>query len=108
MELTSVQTAALERLVARGYTLVAFPLYAASAIGVRRDSFAVLLTPVAGGGLRVLGDPCYLIDGNLSVRVHRNAREWFVWKSNSAEATPDLLAQLSRFSKELLDLLSAW
>ena len=106
LELTPVQTAALERLVAHGYTPVTFPLYS-SAIGVRRDSFAALLTPFAGGGLRVLGDPCVLIDGNLSVRVHRNAREWFVCKSKSAEATPDLLAQLSRFSKELSDLLSA-
>jgi hypothetical protein len=106
LELTPVQTAALERLVARGFTLVAFPLYA-SAIGVRRNSFAALLVPVAEGGLRVLGEPCYLIDGNLTVRVLRGGRQWFVWKSKSAEATPDLLTELSRFSEELLDLLSA-
>lgn len=105
LELTPVQTAALERLVARGFTLVAFPLYA-SAIGVRRNSFAALLVPVAGGGLRVLGEPCYLIDGNLTVRVRRGGRQWFVWKSKSTEATPDLLAQLNSFSEELLDLLS--
>lgn len=106
LELTPVQTAAIERLVARDFTLVAFPLYA-SAIGVRRNSFAALLVPVAEGGLRVLGEPCYLIDGNLTVRVRRGDRQWFVWKCKSAEATPDLLAQLSRFSEELLHLLSA-
>jgi hypothetical protein len=106
LELTPVQTAALERLVARGFTLVAFPLYA-SAIGVRRNCFAALLVPVAEAGLRVLGEPCYLIDGNLTVRVRRGDGQWFVWKSKSAEATPDLLAQLGRFSEELLDLLSA-
>ena len=106
LELTRVQTAALERLVAHGFTLVAFPLYA-STIGVRRDSFAALLLPVAEGGLRVLGEPCFLLDGNLTVRVRRGGRQWFVWKSRSAEATPDLLSQLSRFSEELLELLSA-
>ena len=106
LELTPVQTVALERLVAHGFTLVAFPLYA-SAIGVRRNSFAALLVPAIQGGLRVLGEPCFLLDGNLTVRVRRGGRQWFVWKSKSAEATPDLLAQLSRFSEELLDLLSA-
>jgi hypothetical protein len=105
-ELTPVHTAILERLVARGFTLVAFPLYA-SAIGVRRDSFAALIEPLATDGLRVLGEPCYLIDGNLTVRVHRGAAQWFVWKSKSVEATPDLLAQLSRFSEDLRNALSA-
>ena len=106
LELTPVQTAALERLVARGFTLVAFPLYA-SAIGVRRNSFAALLVPAAEGGLRVLGEPCYLIDGNLTVRVRRAGCQWFVWKSKGAEATPELLAQLGRFSKDLLEAMSS-
>lgn len=105
-ELTPVHTAILERLVARGFTLVAFPLYA-SAIGVRRDSFAALLEPMVGDGLRVLGQPSYLIDGNLTVRVNRGAAQWFVWKSKSVEATPDLLAQLTRFSEDLQHALGA-
>jgi len=105
LALTPVQTAALERLVARGFTLAAFPLYA-SAIGVRRNSFAALLVPAAEAGLRVLGDPCYLIDGNFTVRVRRGELQWFVWKSKSAKATPDLLAELGRFSKELLEVLA--
>ena len=57
-ELTPLQIAALDRLVARGFQLVAFPLYA-SAIGVRRDCFAALLMPVEGDGLRILGEPYY-------------------------------------------------
>ena len=105
-ELTLSHTATLERLVARGFTLIAFPLYA-SAIGVRRNSFAALLVPIADGGLRVLGDPCYSIQGNLAVRVHRGGRDWFVWKTKSVEATPDLLAELKRFSEDLLESLSA-
>jgi hypothetical protein len=86
--------------------LVAFPLYA-SAIGVRRDSFAALLVPAENGALRLLGDPCYLIDGNLSVQVQRAGIRQFVWKSKSIEATPELLAQLGSFAKELREMLNA-
>jgi hypothetical protein len=104
-DLTPPQTAALERLVASGFHLVAFPLYA-SAIGVRRDSFAALLVPVENTGLRLLGPPCYLMDGNLSVLVQRAGSRHFVWKTKNVEATPDLLGQLSRFAKDLQKLLS--
>lgn len=103
-ELTPAQIAILERLAARGFAIVAFPLYA-SAIGVRRGSFAVLLVPVEGGALRILGDPCYLIDGNLSVRVSRKGRSMFVWKSREVEATAELSAELSRFAADVSELL---
>jgi hypothetical protein len=105
-ELTPLQTAVLERLVTRGFHLVAFPLYA-SAIGVRRDSWAALLTPEEGRGLRVLGKPSYLMDGNLTVQVERCGSPYFVWKSRSVEATAELLAQLSQFAKDLQEALSA-
>jgi hypothetical protein len=103
-ELTPAQFSILERLASRGFNIVAFPLYA-SAIGVRRGLFAVLLVPVDGGSLRILGDPCYLIDGNMSVRVTRNGRSAFVWKSREVEATPDLLAELGRFAADVSALL---
>jgi hypothetical protein len=90
--------------VACGFTLVAFPLYA-NAIGVRRDSFAALLIPEKDQGLRVLGAPGYLIDGNLAVLIHRDGAR-FVWKKKSVEATPALLAQLAEFGGELEQLLS--
>jgi hypothetical protein len=95
----------LRRLVTRGFHLVAFPLYA-SAIGVRRDSFAALLIPAEAGGLRVLGQPCYLIDGNMSVLVKRAGQRQFVWKSKAVEATSSVLAELHRFAEELQALLS--
>ena len=106
-ELTPLQTAVLERLVERGFRLVAFPLYA-SAIGVRRDSCAALLVPVDGGGLRLLGEPCYLLDGNLSVQVLRAGSRQFVWKGKSLDATPERLAQLDQFSDDLQHALSGW
>jgi hypothetical protein len=106
LELTSAQRLALEGLVARGFTLVAFPLYA-TAVGVRRDQFAALLTPIDKGGWRLLGDACYLIEGNLGVRVQRDGRQWFVWKSKRVEATQELLSQVKRFSDELSEFLTS-
>jgi hypothetical protein len=105
-EPTPLQTATLERLVARGFHLVAYPLYA-SAIGVRRDGCAALLVPVDGDGFRLLGQPCYLIEGNLSVRVQRPGGPHFVWKDKSVPATSGLLAQLTQFAEELQAALSA-
>jgi hypothetical protein len=104
LELTPTQRAILERLAARGFALVAFPLFA-SAIGVRRGSFAALLVPAEGGGFRFLGQACYLIDGNLSVRIARNGRSLFVWKGREVEATPALLAELASFSAAVAGLL---
>ena len=103
--MTPLQAAQLRRLVTSGFRLVAFPLYA-SAIGIRRDSFAALLVPAEGGNLRMLGQPCYLIDGNLSVQVVRAGRRQFVWKGKAVEATSDLLEQLCQFAEELQTLLS--
>jgi hypothetical protein len=103
-ELTPTQIAVLERLAARGFSFVAFPLYA-SAIGVRRGEFAALLTPVEGGAMRLFGDACYLIEGNLAVRVTRKNGPMFVWKKREVEATPERLAELAKFSADVAELL---
>jgi len=102
--LTPAHLPALERLVSRGFTIAAFPLYA-SAVGVRRGNFAMLVMPAEGGALRPLGEACYLIDGNFSVRVTRDGRPLFVWKKREEEATPELLAELGRFATEVSELL---
>jgi hypothetical protein len=103
-ELTPAHVAILERLVAHGFTPVAFPLYA-SAIGVRRGSFAALLAPGDQAALRLMGEPCYLIGPNLAVRTRRQGQPVFVWKDKSVEATPELLQELDRFSADLGALL---
>jgi len=92
--------AILERLVSQGFSLVAFPLYA-NAVGVRKGSCAALLDPVANGGFRFFGEPCVLLDGNLSVRITEKGKSWFVWKNQRLEATPERLAELQRFVAEL-------
>ena len=104
LELTPQQTAVLERLLARGFQPVAFPLYA-NAVGVRKGDCAALLGPVGSGGLCLLGQPSYLVDDNLSVRVTRGSRQWFVWKKNQVEVTPERRAELEQFTAELAALL---
>ena len=104
-ELTPTQIAALQRLLAQGFSPVVIPLYP-NFIAVRRDAYAVLLAPVEAGGLCFYGEACYLIDGNLSVRVHRGGRDWFVWKGRQVEATPELLAARKQFLDDVARVLN--
>jgi hypothetical protein len=99
-ELTQQQVAILERLVSNGFSIVAFPLYA-NAVGVRRGSCAALLEPVPGGEFRLFGEPCVLLEGNLTVRVKDKEQSWFVWKKQRIDATPERLAELTSFVSEL-------
>ena len=105
-ELTAQQVAILERVVAAGFSVVAFPLYA-NAVGVRKRSCAALLEPLPGTGFRLFGEPCVLLDGNLTVRVADAGKSWFVWKKLRVEATVARLAELERFVSELKILLEA-
>jgi hypothetical protein len=103
-ELTPAHIAILERLVAQGFVPVAFPLYA-SAIGVRRGSFAALLIPAGDAAMKIMGEPCYVVGSNLAVRTRREGRQVFVWKDKAIEATPELLQELARFDADLAVLL---
>jgi hypothetical protein len=104
MEFTPQQIAILERLIAKEFSLVAFPLYA-NAVGVRKGSCAALLDPIANGGFRVFGEPCILLDGNLTVRITEKGKTWFVWKKQRVEATQERLSELENFVAELKLLL---
>jgi hypothetical protein len=99
-ELTPQQITILERLISNGFSIVAFPLYA-NAVGVRKGSCAALLDPVSGAGFRLYGEPCVLLNGNLTVRVTDKGSSWFVWKKQRLEATPERLAELAAFVREL-------
>jgi hypothetical protein len=103
-ELTPAQVGTIKRLLTHDFTPTSFKLYT-EAIGIRRGRFAALLTPVPNGELRLLGEPCYLIDDHLTVRIQSGGRLWFVWKSQRVEATSELLAELNKFSRELAELL---
>ena len=104
LELTPLQLSVLERLTTEGFQFVAFPLYA-NAVGVRKGNCAALLGPVERGGMTFAAEPCFLVDGNLSVRVSRGGRQWFVWKLKQVEVTSERRAELQRFAAELRVLL---
>ena len=106
-ELTPRQVEILERLTSDGFSIVAFPLYA-NAVGVRKGSFAALLDPIPGGGFRLFGEPCILLDGNLTVRVTDKGKSWFVWKKQRMEATSERRSELERFVSEVKLLLEPW
>jgi hypothetical protein len=106
LELSPKQIAILETIASRGFAIVAFPLYA-SAVGVGKGNCAALLSPVPDGGLSLLGDACWLVDGNLSVKVLKNGAQWFVWKKQEIEATPERLSETASFRDELENLLIA-
>jgi hypothetical protein len=103
-EFSAQQVSILERLVNKQFTLVAFPLYA-NAVGVRKGDCAALLDPVANGGFCVFGEPCVLLEGNLTVRIREKGKTWFVWKKQRMEATPERVAELATFVSELKLLL---
>lgn len=104
MELTPQQLAVLERLRSRGFAFVAFPMYALY-IGVKKGNCAALLASQDGSGLKVYGEPSYLVDGQLSVRLRRGSGEFFVWKKKELAATPERNEELARFRDELAELL---
>src|SRR5690348_10362896 len=95
-EFSPQQISILQRLAAKEFTLVAFPLYA-NAVGVRKGSCAALLEPIANGGFLLFGEPCILLEGNLTVRIHEKGKSWFVWKKQRLEATPERLSELECF-----------
>ena len=103
-EFSPQQIGILERLVAKEFTVVAFPLYA-NAVGIRKGSYAALLDPIANGGFRVFGEPCVLLDGNLTVRIKEKGKTWFVWKKQRVEATAKRISELEGFVAELKMLL---
>jgi hypothetical protein len=103
-EFSPQQFVILERLTLKEFALVAFPLYA-NAVGVRKGTCAALLDPIANGGFRVFGEPCVLLEGNLTVRITEKEKTWFVWKKQRVEATAERLSELEKFVAELRLLL---
>jgi len=105
-ELTPQQIGILERLLSQGFVPVAFPLYA-SMVGVRKGSCATLLNPIPADGFQVYGEPCVLLEGNLTVRITENGKAWFVWKKQRVEATAERVSELNGFVSELKMLLES-
>ena len=99
-ELTARQMKTLERLFGAGFRPISIPPYE-NAFCVRRGECAAVLTPVENSELRMLAPATFLVDGNLSVKLKRADKEVFVWKKTEIEATPERLAELDAFRREL-------
>jgi hypothetical protein len=104
MEFTSAQISTLEKIQSHGFHLVAWPMYG-NYVGVRKGNCAALLAPLESGGFRLFGEPAYLVDGNLAVRVTREGSDAFVFKKHTLPATPERIAGLRSFAAELAELL---
>jgi hypothetical protein len=105
LDLSAAHLATLERLCDHGFQIVAFPMYP-SHVGIRKDDCAALLARDGPASFRLFAEPTWLISGQLSVRILRDGREWFVWKKECMEASPDRLAELARFAAALRELLA--
>lgn len=104
VEFSPQQMQIFERLFAAGFRPIAIPPYE-SALCMRRGGCAAVLSPVPNGGLKLLAPPSYLVEGNLSVRLKRGASEVFVWKKTELAATPERLAELESFRRQLVETL---
>ncbi len=93
----------LEEFIAAGFRPVAIPPYD-SALCIRRGDCAVVLSPDPGG-LRMLAPPSYIIDGNLSVKLRRGKKDFFVWKKTELEATAERSNQLATFRTDVSRIL---
>jgi len=106
VELSENQKKVVERLVQAGFQPVAIPPYE-RALCIRKGECVALLGTAPNGGLQMLVPPTFLLEGNLSVKLKRGNREFFVWKQNEVEATPDRLRELEAFHTELEGIVAS-
>ena len=101
--LTSTQVATLERFLRAGFTFVTMERYARY-LGVEKNGFIALLDP-SGGKLAVFSQVGYRIGDGIGMLIDRGAGKAFVWKEQTIETTPELLAGYEKFKAELEELL---
>jgi len=86
-----------------GFNLETFDRFP-KCIGVVRDECIALLVP-GPEGLQMLGTPGWKIGEVMGVLTEINGRKVFQAKQEIVEATPDRLDRLSRFRRDLAELL---
>ncbi len=102
--LTPAQVARLESLLKAGFQFVTFEQFARYP-GVEKSGFVALLD-ISGDKVRQFGSVGYHLGGGIGVLTERAGRKVFVWKSDVAEATPQLLAAYASVKRELEELLA--
>jgi hypothetical protein len=106
MDLTQLQMELLQRLFEAGFRPIAIPPYE-KAFCIHRGDSAALLAPSENDGFKLLAPVTLLVDGNLSVLLHKPSGDVFVWKKTELPATPDRLAGLEKFREDLQFILDS-
>ena len=101
--LTPAQVARLESLLKAGYQFVTFEQFARYP-AVEKAGFVALLD-ISGDKVRQFGSVGYHLGNGIGVLTGLSGKQAFVWKNESAEATPELLATYERVKKDLAELL---
>ena len=102
--LTPAQVARLESLLKAGFQFVTFEQFARYP-GVEKAGFVALLD-ISGEKVRQFGSVGYHLGSGIGVLIERAGGKAFVWKNESVEATPELLATYESVKKELDELLT--
>ena len=97
------QIARLEGLLKAGYHFITFEQFARYP-AAEKEGFVALLD-ISGEGVRLFGSVGYRLGSGIAVLIERAGGKAFVWKNESREATPELLAVYSRVKEELAALL---
>jgi hypothetical protein len=95
----------LQRIYLAGFSIETFSQFP-RCIGVVRDDCVAILVPGVDG-LQMLGVPGWRLGQSIGVLVEKEGRQVFQAKQKLVEATPERLEALSRFRKELGELLEA-
>ena len=94
VQLTPQQVNFLSTLRARGFDVVAFPLYE-NFVGVRKGNCGALLAPNDAGTFQLYGEPSYLVSGQPSARMIQSDGHWFVRRGEKIPATLERSAELA-------------
>lgn len=95
----------LQQLYIAGFDLQTFERFP-KAIGVLRDNCIAFLVP-GPEGLQILGNVGWRMGESLGPLVERDGQKVFVHKQETLEATPERIATLERFKRDLKAILKA-
>jgi hypothetical protein len=102
-QLTPAQVTTLERVLKAGFRFVTLPRIERY-LGVEKEGFIALLN-TSDNQVTQFGQPGYRLGEGIGMLVERGGQKLFVWKGQSAVATPELLAAYDRFRAEVKALL---
>ena len=102
--LSPPQAARLESLLKAGFRFVTFEQFARYPAAEKMGFVALL--DLSGGKVRQFGSVGYHLGSGIGVLIERAASKAFVWKKESVEATPEILASYEKVKKELAELLT--